>query len=153
MLEYIENRRGGAASAAVRPATRAALIEALADERRAKAVYAAVLARFGDRRPFSNVLPAEGRHEARLLAHFAEFGIDAPADAWATTDVEVPSTFREACERAASAERENVAMYDRLLASLEEPAVRATMEVLRDASLSRHLPAFERHATRRGGPQ
>lgn len=58
----------------------------------------------------------------------------------------VPRTFRECSQRAASLERENIAMYDRLLADVRDADVRAVFENLRAASKDHHLRAFERWA-------
>jgi len=65
----------------------------------------------------------------------------------ATAAPELPRTLAEACRRAARAERESVALCDRL--PEEEPEVRATLELLREASATRHLPPLERWAALR----
>jgi hypothetical protein len=57
-------------------------------------------------------------------------------DSWAS--------FEDACLAGAHAERENVALYDRLLLGTTDPDVRTTFERLRWVSLERHLPALER---------
>lgn len=134
-------------------ATQDALRAALDDERHAQALYSAVQARFGERRPFSNIAMAEERHEAHLLALFAAHGLAVPEDRWGTATIPVPATFAETCHQAAQAERDNVALYDRLLPTVAAPDVRAVFTALRDASRDHHLPAFERCGGRRGrGP-
>lgn len=127
-------------------ATRQALADALDDERRSQAFYAAVLERFGERRPYSHIVHAEGRHAAHLLALFEKHALPVPDDRWADATFDVPATFAAACAESAKAERENVALYDRLLEQVTDPEVRSVMEMLRNASASRHLPAFERCA-------
>ncbi len=125
------------------------LDEALDDERRAIRTYELVMARFGERRPYSNIIRAERRHAAALLAHYERLGIGVPADRWAEAEIEIPRTFGEAAARSAQAEIDNAAMYERLLrdASLEGRAeIARTLRALRDASAKRHLPAFRRHA-------
>ena len=47
------------------------LSEALADEYRSRAMYQAVIDRFGSIRPFSNIVQAEGRHAQALLNLFS----------------------------------------------------------------------------------
>jgi rubrerythrin len=132
--------------------TRAALDEALDDEYRSRATYRAVLARFGDVRPFSNIVRAEQRHVEALLRIYQRYGIEAPSDPWPGR-VEAPSTMHAACAAAADAERDNEAMYARLLAVVVDPHIRVVMQRLREASRDRHLPAFERCVQRgRGGP-
>lgn len=134
--------------------TQEALRAALDDERHAQALYAAVQDRFGERRPFSNIAQAEERHESHLLAIFAAHGMAVPEDRWAGTKVPVPATFAEACQQAAQAERDNVALYDRLLPTISAPDVRAVFTALRDASRDHHLPALERCGSRgRRGPR
>lgn len=147
-----QQQRGRQGGRAVRVAQqtelKAALDVALADEREAIARYQAMLAKFGDRGPIANLLQAERRHEAALLHHYQRLGLAVPDDARAAAAVELPATFAEACALSAAAERENGALFDRLLAEVNDEAVRATFINLRDASIERHLPALERWAQR-----
>ena len=132
-------------------ATVAALEEALEDEHKARATYGAVIAAFGPVRPFVNIVESEGRHAAALEDLFARHGLVAPADRWAGR-VDPPSSLAAACEAAVAAEVDNAAMYERLLAAVAAPDVRAVLERLRDASRQNHLPAFRRCLAReRGG--
>jgi rubrerythrin len=126
------------------------LTEALDDERKARATYEAVLARFGEVRPFSNIVQAEQRHEEHLLPLFERYDVAVPEDPWKAESIEIPASINESCRMAVDAEKSNVAMYDVLLASVTQDDVRGTLEMLRARSLERHLPAFERCAERRG---
>ena len=54
------------------------LLDALEDERKAEATYAAVIEKFGPVRPFSNIIEAEQRHAAALERQLARLGIDVP---------------------------------------------------------------------------
>lgn len=123
-----------------------ALRTALDDERRAQAFYQSVLARYGQVRPFMNIVHAEERHEAVLTALMERHGVEAsPAK---QGDIAAPAATLAACSlQAAQLERENIAMYDRLLADVSEPDIRAAFENLRAASEKNHLPAFERWST------
>lgn len=123
---------------------RDALVTALQDEHHAHAVYARVIEAHGDVRPFVNVVRAEQRHIDALLRTFGTLGIAAPEPAWTTANVPAFASVAEACAAAATAERENIALYDQLLAPELPPNVRQVFVRLRDASLERHLPAFER---------
>lgn len=137
-------------------AVRAAVLEALADERLGEAVYARVLKDHGDVRPFSNVIRAERRHAEFLEALLTARGLSVPA---AAVPAEVPAYagVKEACVAAVEFETKNVALYDRLLAGgataggapvagrLPEDVKRA-FEHNRMASLDHHKPAFERCA-------
>jgi len=154
-------RQGGVAAAALDvgttgddhadAATQAAMCEALDDEYKACASYRAVIAAFGAVRPFVNIVEAEARHAAALLALFARFGLTPPADRWAGK-IEPPESLAAACAAAVAAEIENGEMYERLLAAIGHPAVRAVMLRLQAASCDNHLPAFRRCLDReRGG--
>jgi rubrerythrin len=131
-------------------ATRHALDEALDDEYKARATYAAVIERFGDVRPFTNIIESEGRHIAALLGIYRQYEIEPPADRWAGR-VEAPASVEEACRQGVAAERDNDAMYARLVEHVDEPEIRAVMSRLREASRERHLPAFERCLARGPG--
>jgi len=138
-----------ASPAVVSPELEDALAEALDDERHAIAFYEAVMARYGRRRPFSNIVNAERRHANALLAQYRRLGLTVPADRWMEATIEVPDSFRAACAASVDAEVRNVAIYDRLLAvardpDLGDPAVLNVFERLRWASQERHLPAFKR---------
>ena len=119
------------------------LNEALDDEYKAMATYRAVLARFGDVRPFSRIVEAEARHAAALLRQFERLGLDPIPDRW-DGRVEAPASLDDACAAGVEAEIENAEMYDRLLARTEDPEVRAVLHNLRRASQENHLPAFRR---------
>lgn len=129
-------------------ALRLALERALDDERHAIAFYEAILDRFGERRPFSNIVHAERRHADALIRQFGRLGLAIPADRHSSKDAtfNVPATFAEACDAAEIAEVRNVAMYDQLLESISDDAVREVFLQLRRASQERHLPAFRRHS-------
>ena len=127
-----------------------ALTEALADERRAKATYKAVIAKFGNSRPFVNIVKAEARHESFLVQLFAKYNVELPEDQFANERIDPPSTMIEACKKAVDAENANIAMYDRLLVEVSEADIKETFNYLRNASKDNHLPAFER-CSRGGG--
>jgi hypothetical protein len=130
-------------------APRAALEAALQDEHQAEAIYAAVIAKFGQVRPFSNIIVAERMHAAELAAVMLVHGIDAtnnkllrdPAIA-----AQVPATLAEACALGVKAEIANKDLYDKTLipAAAGYPDIIAVFTRLRDASQNNHLPAFQR---------
>jgi hypothetical protein len=134
-----------------RPYTLQGALElALADERNAQDTYRAVMARFGEVRPFVNIVQAEVRHEEALLPLFARYGLTAPARQ-APGPIALPETLAEVCALGAQAERDNIALYDRYLGEVMEEDVREVFVALRDASEDNHLPAFLRCAE--GGGQ
>ncbi len=118
----------------------------LKDERRAEALYAAVIAKHGEIRPFSNIIEAERRHQAALESLFEAHGLAIPVNPWNLKKAISPDTFAAACMAGAKAEEENVALYDRLMKTVTEADLLEVFEHLRWASQERHLPAFRRHA-------
>jgi hypothetical protein len=132
---------------------RQALTLALLDEYKARDTYQAIVDRYGPVRPFGNILAAEERHVAALVRHFKALGLAIPeAD---NTLRPVPASLNEACRAAVQAEQGNVALYTRLLPMVGgHPQIENTFRNLQAASRDRHLPAFERCASRRGkGPR
>jgi rubrerythrin len=134
----VESERGG---------TQEALDRAIDDERHAMAFYTAVMAKHGDRRPFSKIVNAERRHEAALLEQYKRLGLKLPANRWADHTFEVHDSFAEVCDASAVAEVRNGYIYDDLIAECEDPVVREVFERLRWASVERHLRAFRRHGS------
>ncbi|MFZ1375967.1 MAG: hypothetical protein WAS25_05170 [Geothrix sp.] len=120
----------------------------LEDERRAEALYAAVLLKHGEVRPFSNIIEAERRHQCALENLFTAHGLSVPPNPWKDRKVEAPSTFRAACEAGITAEIENVSLYDRLMKTVTERDLIEVFERLRWASQERHLPALRRQVGR-----
>ena len=131
--------------------TSASILEGIADERKTEAVYRAVIAKHGQIRPFTNAVRAEDRHARFLETLLTSRGLAVPESKVAETGP-VPATALEACEAALVSERQNVALYDRLLASGPLPQdVKGAFEHNRWASLEHHIPAFERCVARGGG--
>lgn len=121
---------------------------ALLDEYKSRATYAGIMEKFGPVRPFVNIHEAEGRHVAALIRLFKANGLEVPVDHW-PGHVTVPATLSEACKQATLSEKENLCLYERILAESPEPEVREVFRNLQTASRERHLPAFE-HCSRRG---
>jgi rubrerythrin len=132
--------------------TTAALHEALADERKAQDIYAAVMERHGEVRPFSNIIEAERRHERELVLLFDSYDMK-PSPREAPAEIEVPDTLAASCKMAIEAENRNIAMYDGFLEFVKQADIRDTFTRLRNASRDRHLPAFKRCASNKRGPR
>lgn len=129
-----------------------ALIEAINDEYKARAMYRGVISKFGEIRPFINIVEAEGRHIDALLPMFAKYGFAVPEDDWESR-IKSPESILEACRTGVEAEMENAEMYVRLLESTTDyPDVQAVLKKLQRASTENHLPAFQR-CVERGGSQ
>lgn len=126
------------------------LIEAINDEYKARAMYRLVISKFGEIRPFINIVEAEGRHIQALLPLFNKYGIPIPEDDWESR-VEAPASIMEACQAGVQAEIDNAEMYERLLDSTKQyPEVQVVLIQLQRASRENHLPAFQR-CVERGG--
>lgn len=126
------------------------LRDALDDERKAEAAYAAIIARFGPIRPFINIIEAEARHSAALERQMQRLGLDIPANRW-EGKAQAPDSLAAACELAIQAEIENITLYDRLIPRISDALVRRVFENLQNASRNNHLPAFRRCLARENG--
>ena len=127
-----------------------ALNEALQDEYKARATYARVIETFGDVRPFSNIIHAESQHIAALVGLYNRYGLPVPEDTW-YDKVPVFSSLEEACAAAVQAEVDNAALYDNIAVKVRNPDLIRVFAALQDASINRHLPAFERYLERGNG--
>jgi len=127
-----------------------ALIEAINDEYKARATYLHVISKFGEIRPFINIVEAESRHIEALLPLFNKYEIAVPEDNWYAR-IQPPKSLIEACRVGVEAEIDNAEMYDRLLSATKEyPDVQQVLMQLQRASAENHLPAFQR-CVKRGG--
>lgn len=127
-----------------------ALHEALNDEYQSWSIYDQVIRDFGEVRPFVNIRDAEARHIEALSQLFAMFDEPMPDNPW-LGKVERYSSVQAACEASVAAEIANGDLYDRLFKGALRPAIVAVLRNLQEASLERHLPAFERCASGGGG--
>jgi rubrerythrin len=128
---------------------RTILLDALDDERKAEATYAAVIDKFGPARPFINIIDAERRHSEAIKRQLQRLGFDIPADQWAGKG-EAPASLAAACEIAIEAELANIALYDRLIPLISDTTARQVLQNLQNASRENHLPAFRRCLARQG---
>lgn len=140
----------GAAASAQSSSDSEALRAALDDEYRAEATYAAVIAAFGEVRPFINIIEAERRHAAQAKAEMDRLGISYAATNPYLGTLTAPASVLAACEQGVAAEIENIALYDRILPTIQDSQVRDTLTRLQWASRERHLPAFKRCIDRGG---
>lgn len=124
--------------------TKQALIDALNDERRSRALYQAMSDKFDGARPFVNIVEAEKRHEERLLPLFKKYGVAIPANTFDPAKMETPSTRAEACRVGVDSEKKNIAMYDGFFKFVKEQDVIEAFRYLQEASRQNHLPAFTR---------
>ncbi|MFH1404049.1 MAG: DUF2202 domain-containing protein [Candidatus Altiarchaeota archaeon] len=121
----------------------AAMHEAINDEYRLKASYDSIFNDYGRLTPFTNLHSAEQEHVADLANLFEKYRLRVPKDNWSKSGIRY-SSIEEACVAGVEAERQNAAMYDRLIPNVEDPDVRHVFAKLRDASREYHLPELER---------
>ena len=123
-----------------------AIQAALQDEYNAYNLYQTVIDQFGPIRPFTNIQAAEAQHIAAWQRIFGQYAIPLP---------QVPvleqkpqfATRSAACQAAVNAEIANVKLYDNMLKTVNAyPDIVRVVTTLRNASQTRHLPAFQRCA-------
>ena len=118
---------------------------ALDDEYKARTLYAEVIADLGAVRPFTQIIRAEDAHIAALVNLLNKYGIEVPENPYIG---KVPSFDSVPAAAAAGVEAEiaNAAVYDKLFAMVDNPDIVQVFTALQQASLTKHLPAFERAA-------
>ena len=126
------------------------LLEALDDEYKSYATYDQVIEDFGSIKPFLNIREAEGRHINALLGLFERYDISIPDNNWPGR-VDRFISQEAACKAAVEAEIANGEMYDRLIRTTQKSEIIAVLRNLQEASLQRHLPAFQRCIQRCNG--
>ncbi len=119
----------------------AALEDFLVDEHRALTTYEGIMAQFGEVQPFASIAHAEEQHIAALESVFERYDLQLPE----IPDFDVPTfdSVEAACAAGAQAEINNAALYDELSDVFTQADILRVTEHLRNASLQRHLPAFE----------
>jgi hypothetical protein len=137
---------GGRRGKSLTPEAKQAVVEALAGpegEYAAQALYSAIVGKNGDVQPYAAILEAETRHIQALKRQLEKYGIAVPEDKFAGK-VTAPSTLVEAAKQGVESEEKNVAMYDRLLATVKDyPDLTRVFTNLQRASRDAHLPAFK----------
>jgi hypothetical protein len=119
------------------------LTYAIQDEYLARARYSLVVEKFGDQRPFVNIISAEETHINYLKPLFTKYNIALPTDN-SKDYVKVPNSIKESLEAGVQGEIENIAMYERFLKENIPSDVKTVFTLLRNASQN-HLKAFQRH--------
>jgi hypothetical protein len=119
----------------------------LNDEFKAEAIYQKVIDRFGEVKPFSNIIGAEQKHSAALIEIYQKYDLPIPINDWYDKVPEFDSVA-DACSAGVDAEIENAALYDDLFSVVDNQDVIAVFTSLRDASINNHLPAFQRCANK-----
>jgi hypothetical protein len=119
-----------------------ALQMALDDEYKAWSVYDQVIADFGPVWPFVGIQQAEWNHITALVRLFDRYGLEVPENPWPGA-VPAYESVTEACEAGSNAEIENAALYDQIFSMVDNPDIIRVFTNLKEASLTKHLPAFQ----------
>ena len=119
---------------------------ALEDEYLARGEYQNVIEKFGDRRPFSNIIKAEEKHISWLKLLLTDYGLALPPDRGSEL-AKVAATFADTFQIGIDAEVANISMYERFLKQdLPEDVMDVFNRLL--AGSKRHLAAFKKRAGR-----
>ncbi len=135
----------GVANGTVTAEVAAAVQQAHTAERTALATYENVVAKFGDRNPFVNVIESERQHVATVAKVAADHSITLSTASVSVSANAAPATFGEACTAGVTTERQTIAMYDQLLPKVAAYAdITTAFTSLRQSSQDNHLVAFQR---------
>lgn len=118
------------------------LLNALHEERLAAATYQAIVDKFGEVKPFTNILKAEEQHIAAIENLLKVNGIEIPANNITAT---APKTLEESYALAINVEKEDIALYEEMYPNLSDSMIKAVFTRLMNAS-KQHLQAFEAYA-------
>ena len=114
------------------------------DEYHAYETYRAIIEKFGNQPPFSNIIEAEIRHFSALEPLLRQYNVPIPINNW-DGKIELPESILECCEIGVAGEIDNIAMYDDLLMYVDDyPDIQDVFYRLQAASFNNHLPAFRR---------
>lgn len=122
-----------------------ALVGAIEDEYKARATYRAVIEKFGEVRPFTNIVRSEEKHIASLITLLNKYGFGVPEDK-TVADISGVGSVNEACQVGYEAEVANADLYQKTLIPnvVDYVDVVAVFENLSNASFNNHLKAFAR---------
>jgi hypothetical protein len=128
---------------------KAALDSALDDEYKAYSTYQAIITKLGSSSPFSMIIGAEEQHIASLKTIYTKYG-ETPVTNKYLGKITSPATLALACSAGVEAEISNGNLYKEKLLPLVSayPDITQVFTSLMDASIEKHLPAFERCASR-----
>jgi hypothetical protein len=143
MTQPLSNSPSTSMNTTLDPKIQQAMIDSINDEYQARAFYNAVIKKFGNVRPFTNIVQAENRHVQYWITLFQQYGLPIPKDTFADR-VTAPNTLREACQMGVAAEIANVKMYDNFLGFVKQSDLRNLFNQLRNVSQNKHKSAFER---------
>jgi hypothetical protein len=117
------------------------LQEAILEEYGALNLYNAVIAQFGSVVPFSQIALSEQMHVNALVRQATKYGVSVPANPGLTAPKF--TDLAAACQAGVTAEITDAALYDELMPGTTHSDLVRVYQMLQNASLNSHLPAFE----------
>jgi len=139
---------GAAAQASTLPdEVEEAILEALMDEYKAEATYAALIEEFGANTAFSNIMVAEQKHADALIRLLEKYDAEVPDNPYldgTLTLGDLPETLADAYGAGVIGEIENLSLYrDDLLPVVSDYSdITRVFTNLLTASQTKHLPTF-----------
>ena len=122
------------------------LMYAVQDEYLARGEYLSIIDKFGNQRPYSNIIQSEERHLSFLEEVYFAYGLDFPEDS-SIDHIVVPDNLLEAAKTGVKAEIDNIAMYELFLSYDLPENVFEVFTSLKIGSES-HLLAFQKQVER-----
>lgn len=122
------------------------LMYAVQDEYLARGEYLSIIDKFGDQRPYSNIIKSEESHLSFLEEVYFAYGLDFPEDS-SIDHIAVPEDLLEAARTGVQAEIDNIAMYELFLTNDLPENVFEVFTALKNGSES-HLLAFQKQVDR-----
>jgi len=123
----------------------AMLGDAIQEEYKAESLYRSVLDDYPGFFPFAAIIESEGRHVEALRMLFTRRQQTPPASLWTPASFDPYGSIPAACAGGVDAETKDAAFYTPYLQRTDLPQdVRNVFTNLQAASLSSHLPAFQR---------
>ncbi|MDP3386186.1 MAG: DUF2202 domain-containing protein [Eubacteriales bacterium] len=118
------------------------LMYAVQDEYLARGEYLSIIDKFGDQRPYSNIIKSEETHLAFLEEVYLTYDLKFPEDS-SLDHIVVPGDLLEAAQTGVQAEIDNIAMYEIFLTYDLPENVFEVFTALKKGSES-HLLAFQK---------
>lgn len=118
------------------------LMYAVQDEYLAHGEYLAIINKFGNQKPYTNIVSAEETHLAYLKEVYLSYGIDFPSD-YSADHIVIPNNLLEAAQTGVQAEIDNIKMYKIFLTYDLPENVFEVFSALKSGSDS-HLISFQK---------
>ncbi len=122
------------------------LMYAVQDEYLAHGEYLAIIDKFGNQKPYDNIVKSEETHLSFLREVYLSYELEFPEDS-SEDHIIIPADLLEAAKTGVQAEIDNIAMYEKFLSYDLPENVIEVFSALKSGSDS-HLLAFEKQVDR-----